>query len=512
MSANAGNRTKNVSRIAIFGFLYKFVCLILPFITRTLILYLLGTSSLGIGSLFSSILSFLSLAELGFGSTIVYAMYKPISENDIETIGALLKYFRKIYRLVGITVLVIGALLMPFLPELTKKESVDGINIYVLFSIYLTNSVISYFFAGYKQSLLTAHQRGDIIYKIATVVTILVRLSEIFAIYFTKSLYVYAFMSIIGTVITNVIISIVTNRMYPEIKCKGEISNDERLEIKKRITGLIGTNMNSVVVNQADNIVISYFLGLTVVAVYGNYLTIYHAVTGFIMMFFNSMTSSIGNKLVTDNIENSYTLFKKISFINYWIVGWCSICMLCLYQPFMELWVGKNLMLPLSTVILISFYLYIYQIQRAILIFKDAAGLWYEDRFRPYVSMIFNLVSNIILVQFMGLNGVVISSIIAFFMSIIWCNNVVFKHLFCKSTVSNLIEMLKHTIVTIFVAVGTYFLCSIMKNGIVGLIERAIICIVVPNLIYMFIYHRTIEFRNLLQLVSNRFNLKKLRG
>ena len=497
------SRTKNATRNIVVGVLYKVVTLLLPFITRTLLLYLLGTASLGVSTLFTSILSFLSLAELGFGAAIVYAMYRPIAENNYQELNALLMYYRKLYRIIGVAILLIGICLIPFLRFLIKGETPENVNIPVLYCMYLFNSVISYFVAGYRQSLLIAYQRTDIRDKIALVITVCVRIMEILSLYLTKNLYVFVFMSIIGTIATNIITAIITKNMYPSIECKGNVSKETRKEISKKLGGLFGTKLNSIVVNQADTIVISAFLGLTMLAQYGNYYYILNAISGFVMIIFSSMTAGIGNKIASDTKEEVYRLFKKINFINNWIVGWCFVCLLCLYKPFMILWVKEELTLPVLMSILIACYFYIYQIQRTILTFKDAGGLWYEDRFRPYVSMVFNLTSNIILVQFIGIYGVVVSTILAFFISLPWCNYVVFKNMFQKSAFNNLLIMLMNFAITSLVCALTYLICSVCHNGAIGLVEKIIVCCVIPNVIYYVVYHKRDEFLEMFSLLKS---------
>lgn len=496
------SRTKNVLRNIIFGTASKIVTLLLPFLTRTMLLYLMGTISLGVSTLFTSILSFLSLAELGFGSAVVYTMYKPIAENDIESINALLNYYRRLYRIIGIIILAFGILLTPFLKYLIKGDTPEGVNLYILFYLYLFNSVVSYFFSGYRQSLLTAYQRTDIKEKIAIIITICVRICEIIAIYLTRNLYIYVLVTIAGTLCTNLITAIVTRRMFPEIECRGQIPIQTRLAIRNRLSGLFGTKLNSIVVNQADTIIISAFLGLTLLTQYGNYYYILNAVSGFVMMFFTSMTASIGNKIASDSIEEVYILFKKINFINNWIVGWCSICLLCLYHPFMLIWVKSDLTLPVLMSVLMTVYFYIYQIQRTLLTFKDAGGLWYEDRYRPYVSMTFNLISNLVLVQFIGIYGIVTSTIIAFFISLPWCNHVVFKNMFHMSSFYNLINMVFNFGITCVIGIITYFICLWFPVSIIGLIQRLIICVIFPNILYLIVFFKDDNFMYFFSLIK----------
>ena len=482
------NRTKNVTRNILFGTINKIATLLLPFVSRTLMLYLMGTIYLGANTLFSSILNFLSLAELGIGTAITYVMYKPIADNDISSINALMYYFKKLYRIIGSVILVIGFSICPFIKFLIKGESPDNVN------IYFFNTAISYFFSGYRQSLLTAYQRADVRDKIALIITIGVRICELLVIYFTRSLYFYVSVTIVGTLCTNLITAIVTRRMFPEIKCGGEVSKQTREEIKKRLGGLFGTKLNSIVVHQADIIIISAFLGLKLLTQYGNYYYILNAVSGFVMMFFSSMTASIGNKIASDSTENVYALFKKINFLNNWLVGWCSICLLCLYHPFMIIWVKEELTLPILMSILMAAYFYIYQIQRTLLTFKDAGGLWYEDRFRPYISMTVNLISNIVLVQIIGIYGIVVSTILAFFISLPWCNYVVFKHMFHMPPLKNLLKLILNFGITVVIGIITYFICFMLPVSILGVLGRLVVCIIVPNIIFVLLYKKSEEF------------------
>ncbi len=499
-------RTANATRNIIFGVINRFVTLVLPFVTRTIILHLLGASYLGIGTLFSSILSFLSLAELGLGTAIVYTMYKPIAENDYARLNALLNYYRKLYRIIGLIILAVGTLLVPAVPFLIKKDPPAGINVYCLYYIYLINSVISYFFAGYKQSLLAAHQRNDITSNIITGVNLFVQFGQIFMLYYTRNFYAYAMVPIIGTLITNGLNSYITNRKYPNIKCYGKIDNETRQGIYKRLSGLFGTKLNSIVVHSADVMVISAFLGLSMTAQYGNYYYIMNALCGFIMVLYSSLTAGIGNKLVTDSIEENYGFFKKLSFVNAWIVGWCSVCLMCLYEPFMHIWVGDELKLGMTFVICMVAYFFIYTIQRTILTFKDAAGLWVEDKMRPYVSMVVNVVFNLVLVNVIGIYGIVVSTIIAFVISLPWANYVLFKKLFKRSPMKNIMSILWYLLITIIATVPTYLICMKFPEGIGWFVCRMIVCCVIPNLIFWLFFRKLNEYNYFKKLILSLKN------
>ena len=502
------SRTKNASRNMLTGVISKIVSLVLPFVARTVILYVLGSTYLGVGTLFTSVLSFLSLAELGFSSAITFAMYKPIAENDTKKICALLNYYRSLYRIIGCIVLVIGLVIMPAIPLLIKGEIPKQLNVYVLYVIYLLNSVISYFISGYRQGLLSAYQRMDVTNICSFVITTVAYIIQIAAVVLTKNYYIYATIPILGTLAINISNAIISRRMFPEIECKGTVDAETKQKIKKKMGGLFGTKLNSIVVNQADTLVISAFLGITVVAEYGNYYYIMNAVCGFIMIIFSSLTASVGNKIATDTTEACYQLFRKISFFNDWIVCICSTCFLCLYQPFMEIWGGKELMLSLKFVVLFVIYFYIYEIQRTILTFKDAAGLWYEDRFRPYVSMSINVVFNILLVQIIGIYGIVISTIIAFMISLPWANRVLFKNLFKKKPITNIVYILKNAAITITSCFISYLISTTNGVSIVGIVKILMISIVVSNIIFVLFNLRNPILNNIWFNVKNRMGVK----
>lgn len=280
------NRTKNAVRNIGFGFLYRICMILFPFAVRTVMIYVMGNEYVGLNSLFTSILSFLSLAELGIGVALVYNMYKPIAENNPELICALLNLYRKLYRYIGIVIMVLGLFLVPFLKYLVKIDVDVNVNIYCLYFIFLFNTVISYWLFGYKQSLLQAHQRNDIVSRVALIVQSLMYVLQIAALMLFKNYYAYIILLPIFTVITNVVTSNIVDRMYPQYSCRGEVSQEIKDSIRKKVLALVGAKANSVVLHAADNIVISAFLGISVVGKYGNYYYIMNSIVAFMTIVY----------------------------------------------------------------------------------------------------------------------------------------------------------------------------------------------------------------------------------
>ena len=484
-------RTKHATRNIFFGIMYRMVATLCPFAMRTILLYVLGVEYLGLNSLFTSLLSFLSLAELGVGNAMVYAMYKPIAEDDTESICALLNLYKQLYRIIGTIILSAGLLLFPFVGYLVKGSHPSDVNLYILYLIYLFNTVISYYLFGYKQSILMAFQRNDIISKRAMIARMIMYLSQTALLFALKNYYWYILMLPLFTIATNFANSIIVDRIYPQYSCRGSVSKETKNNIKRNVLALIGGKLSDIVLNSSDNLVLSMFIGLSMVAMYDNYYYVFNAVTGFMLVIYNSLTAGLGNSIETETMEKNYRDFQILSFINAWVITWCSACIMCLMQPFMKIWVGESLMFPNAVVVLFAVYFYIYQSEKIVLTYKDAAGLWWKDRFRPYVVMSVNLVFNIASVKIIGVYGVILSTIFSLLISVPWSGLVLHKYLFGVKIKEYAAVSLKYLGTAVTACAATYAACSFVKGGsYIQLILRGILCCIIPNVIFPLFNYR----------------------
>lgn len=509
------NRSKNSIRNINAGVIFKFLQIIFGFVIRTVMIKTLGIEYLGLNSLFTSIPQMLSLAELGFGNAIVFSMYKPIAENNVEKIRALLNAYRKFYHIVGLMVLGIGLLLMPFLPRLISGTYPDEVNIYVLYTIYLINTVLGYFLFAYKASLFVAHQRDDIQKKISSSIYIIQNIAQIIVLFLVKNYYAYIIILPIATILTNIAQEIWTKRLYPDLFCEGKLDHEERKDLTKRVTGLLSYQIGGVIYNNADMIVISSFLGLVVLAQYTNYYYIFSAITGLITIASNAITASVGNYIATESVETNARFFNTITKIFNWIVGWCSICFLCLYQPFIELWMGQNNLLPFLTAAIISLYFYTTNICPPVSIYKNAAGIWWEDRIRPLIGTTVNLALNLVLVQFIGLNGVILSSIIStLFISVPWSAYYLFKCYLKLNIRKYLFRQAFMLMMTSTIALATYLICTVVnvESLLICIIIRFSICLIVPNVMYLMLYKLTGSLNEVLEFANRMLKREIMNG
>lgn len=497
------SKTDNSIRNIVWGITNKILVVFWPFIIRNLMIRKLGIEYLGLSSLFASVLQMMSLAELGFGSAMVYAMYRPIAEENYSEINALLQFYKIVYRGIGFMILLSGIGLSPFLRNLINGPCPSQINLYTLYFIYLSNTVCSYWLFAYKNSLLTAYHRVDIISKITGITHMCMYIVQCIVLIVFQNYYIYAIVLPICTIINNLCTAIVVNKMFPQITEYGKISKETRQEIKKRVIALLGHKLGGVITNSTDNIVISAFLGLTVLAIYNNYYQIIASLIGMFSIINNSLIAGLGNSIVTDSIKKNYCVLKGLTFGNVWVIGWCSICLLCLYQPFIKAWVGDIYLLPCNVIVLFAVYFYIWKFKDMLSIYKDAAGMWWNDRWKPIVYCIVNIVVSVALVNIIGVSGVIIGTIISqLFVAIPWetiafFQGYIYEDEFLRGQLKTYTyNMIQYSLAIIVIAIITYLCCVIINFTSVynTLVYRSIICLIVPNLIYWFIYHKTDEY------------------
>lgn len=508
------NRTRNATRNIIFGVILKAYQIIVPFFMRTAMIYLMGVQYLGLNSLFTSVLQVLNLAELGVGSAMVYSMYKPIAEDDNVTICALMKLYQTYYRAIGLVIAVVGCILTPFIPKLISGDVPSDLNIYALYLLNLGATVLSYWLYAYKNSILQAHQRTDVVSKVTLATSTIQYALQLFVLWVFKNYYLYVVIMLATQALTNIVTAIAADKLYPHFKPKGCVNPEEKKKINKRIRDLFTSKIGSIIYDSADTIVISSFLGLTILAVYQNYFYILNAITGLIAVVFSACTAGIGNSIVIETKEKNYKDLKVFTFIICWMAGICAVCLLCLYQPFMELWVGKELLLSFSAVVCFVVYFFVRQLNSLFNTYKDASGMWHEDRFRPLVAALTNLILNLILVQFIGIYGILISTVVAILcVGMPWLLHNLFTVLFEKKYLfSYLIDLFYYCGIVFISCMVSYYICSKFESGlIVTFIIRGIVCVVLSNLIYFLAYRKKVEFNYSLLLV-NKMTRGKLRG
>lgn len=161
-------------------------------------------------------------------------------------------------------------------------------------------------------------------------------------------------------------------------------------------------------------------------------------------------------------------------------------------------------MLDNSYIVLFCVYFYVYELALVWATYKDAGGIWHKDRFRPLCVTVVNLGLNLLTVNYFGLYGVILSTVISYVVvGMPWMLHNVFSSLFHRNALKYILKCIVGILGTVASCFFSSRLCELIPfEGIVGLFVKAIIIVFVSNIIFLLLYHRTKEFKGIVILIK----------
>lgn len=484
------------------GYIVNTVC---GLICRMVFTRTLAVDYLGVNGLFSNILSMLSLAELGIGSAIVYALYKPLAENDEKKIATLVQFYGSCYRVIGCVVAVIGLALMPFLKLIITSEPAIKESIYLLYIIYLFNTASTYFFS-YRSSLISAAQQHYIVLVVSYIITIVQSIFQIVWLLLTHEYLGYLIISSIGTLCYNLIISYIAKKKYPYISGnKAEpLSGEERKKLVRNVRALTIWKLSGKLVNSTDNIIITYFKGIITVGLASNYTLLSGTINTLLNSIFSSMSASIGNLNAIETKEKRLSIFNAINFMNFWLFGWASIGICVVSSDIVRVLFGESYVLGPEIPFVIALNFYMVGIQNSVWSFNNAMGLFRQGRYLLLLTAAFNLIFSIILGRVWGLFGILIATAISRLLTNTWYDSYkLFRHGFHMSVLPYYIKRIKY----FCLITGTGYICYLISgiyhsSAVVDTVYKFVICTIIPNAVFFLIFFRTDEFKYYMQVIG----------
>lgn len=507
-------RIQQAKKNIAFGFVSNFVILFMNFLQRTIFILILGQTLTGVNSLFSGILSMLSMAELGIGSALNYSLYKPVANKDYEKIKSYMLFYKKAYRVIAAVITVIGLALTPFLKYLVKNpgdNTIQELTIYYL--IFLFNTVSTYFVA-YKYSLVNAEQRNYIQTNITTITKIVTVVVQIVVLLVTRNFLIYLLAQAVVELLQKIFVSRYLNRLYPYL-CEKKVQRLEKEETAVIVTktkALMCHKIGDVARLQTDSIIISSFIDVGVNGIVDNYNYVITYVANFVNIIFNSVLSGFGNLVATESKEKQYEVFKVYRFFACWLYGFATVGFWYLLTPLIgNLWLNDEWVIGqgIVTLILIDFY---FKGGRVVLAnFKIAAGVFEKDRYLALIQGGVNLVLSIGLVQVIGLSGIYVGTVVSGLMANVVQPLIVYHDCFERKAISYFTDSLKY----LCVIVGITLLLLPVKAAILQevtflrFLGMAVVITLVYNGVFWLAFGRSGEFRYLFQVVAGKFVKKK---
>ncbi len=469
---------------------------VIGFICRIIFVRTLSADYLGVSGLFTNILSVLSLAELGISSAIIYALYKPIAENDEQKIASIMCFYRKAYAGIGIVVGIIGICILPFLDFIITNPPEIKESIYLLYILYLANTVVSYFFS-YRASLLTAMQRQYIVSGYNYAVTILQSILQSIFLVITHEYIYYLLIQICGSILYNVWVSQKVSKDYPYINNSAEpLSKEETFALLRNIKALAINKISGVLVNSTDNIAITYFRGISSVGYTSNYILLSSTLGALIGQVFNALPGSVGNLNATVDDAGRYRFFKVLNLTNFWLFGWGAIGIALCSSDLVKLFYGAEYVLPMKIPLIIAINSFTIGMLQASYTYKSTLGLFRYGQYLLFLTGIINLALDVILGRKWGIFGIYVATLIARATTNLWYEPyAVYRYGLKKSPLLYLVRY-GYFLIVLSVAGGlSWLICSFCDFAVIGnVIAKLIICSLVPNCIFILFLRNTEEF------------------
>lgn len=492
------SRIKNTKRNLIYTIIFQVIRLAFIFLNRIVFVNKLGAVYLGINGLFTNLLGFFSLADLGLTTTMMYSLYKPLAEKDEKKIAQYLQYFKKLYNYIALSIFIIGIIFIPFLKYLVNLPE-DIPHIYLYYILILLNSVISYLFV-YKTTLLSADQKMYVINKYDTIFQFILFILQILVLLLTGSFVLYLIVNIFCTFFSNLLKVQATKKIYPHLskfKDKKNISKKERKKIFENLSSLFLYKIGGVIQTNTDSVLISIFVGTVTLGYYSNYSTIILSVTAFLTMIFTALKSSVGNYVVKKEVDDQFNMFNILEVYNFWLVGFCSICFLILIPDFIKICFGDEYVLSNGLLICAVLNFYTSNIRQVLWIYRETTAIFKKTKYVTLVTAIINVFLSIILGKFLGLIGIVAATIISRMIYAWWKEpQVLFNDYFKKNSVSYILNYIKRLILISIMYIFILTVCDniIISNIYFSFILKGILCTIISGMIFLIIYRKSNAF------------------
>lgn len=502
-----GKKKKAIIKNSSVGLISQVVTMLFTFVTRSLFIKYIGVELLGLNSTFSSVLTALSLAELGFQSAIVYNLYKPLHDNNIEEVNSIMNILKLIYRGVGFFFIVAVFLLTPFL-----KFIVTGIEItktvYVYFWLQALASVCTYFLA-YKRAILYADQKEYISKTFDLIFSIILNVLQCVTLIKFKSYIGYLVLKVVQTYVSNLAIHFYCTKHYSYLH-KTALDKSKLMKILCDVRDIFASRMASFIYNSTDNLVISAFVSTISVGFFVNYTTITTSLKTLTNSALSPVIPILGNHLLDERDTNKREkVFFLDTYVRYFITLMIVIPTGVLIDDFITWWVGKEMVLSNSIVILLCIDFYIHLVHSASVDFINSAGLFKSDKYIEALGAACNIVTSLIFVQYFGIAGVLIGTVVSQVVFWIGRSVIVYReclHLGIRSYLRYWMKNLCYIIVAIVITVivVTLYKKIMISNILIRFIVGGIVSEIVVVAMATIIFWKNEEMKQLRRILFKR--------
>lgn len=494
------NSTKTIKNSTI-SVISQMINLIMRFVDRKIFVMFLDIEYLGYQSVFGNVFSLLSVAELGIGGIISFHLYREIVTHNEEEIGKLMYLYKWIYRIVAGAVLVLGLVACIFVPYVVNDTSKDLGYLYVVYFLQLASTVAGYFLS-YRRTIFIVDQKEYKVIEIDLVAHIIMEALQICTLIIFKNYLLYLTIQLSTTVVANIVVLFKSNKEYPYLKNRYKVTAEDirKRNIVSDVKNMLIHKISGAIYGGTDNIIISTICGIRDVALFGNYQLLKSGVMDICFYrLLNPVQATIGNIVYSGRKkEDLWKQFEMFDVFSFYFASFFALGFLTFFQPAIMIWFGDaDLLLPDRFVIVTSLSLYYGAVWEIVYKYRSVFGDYRQDRNCSILAAVLNISLSIPLAYKLGVTGVQIGTLVAFFPIAYGRIRLVVKNYFHKSMKRYLVKHALLSCVVIAEGVIVYLTTRSLPITIVGILVRFLIWLLVPLIINTLIYYRSEHFKDL---------------
>lgn len=480
------------------GMFFYVLSLFLAFFSRKIFLDCLGAEFIGLTGMLMNIMSFLSVAELGIGTSIVYFLYKPLQEDNHEIINEAMSMLAFLYRCIGFIIGGGGFIISIFFPWWFGNLSTGLPLVYFAFYSFLATSIAGYIF-NYKQLLVSANQKQYLVNVYFQTIGIMQSIVQILLAYYFRNLYLWVIVGLVFTIIGIIVFNIRIKQLYPWLTINltaGHQNLKKYPEVLKKTRQIFAQRIKDFILYRSDEILVGMFVSVVQVAFYGNYTIITSKLNFLVNILSDGMSAGVGNLVAEGNDKNTMKVFWELTAIRFFIVGIVVFGLLLFLQPFITCWFGKEYRLDNIIVYLLVFNIFIFLSRGVVEMYISAHGL-FSDIWAAWTELILNITITLCLAPSYGIVGILLGKIASvFFIAIFWKPYFLFTQGLHKKVSVYWKGMLPYYSIFAFFSIATitlhyYIIESITKDIPMLLITGTVIYISLLLMYFLFLFYIT---------------------
>lgn len=404
------------------GMFFYVLSLLLAFFSRKVFLDCLGAEFIGLTGMLMNIMSFLSVAELGIGTSIVYFLYKPLQEDNHEKINEVMSMLAYLYRCIGFIIGGGGLIISLFFPWWFGNLSVGLFLVYFAFYSFLASSMMGYIF-NYRQLLVSANQKQYVVNAYFQSIGIIQSIVQILLAYYYQNLYLWVVVGLIFTVIGCIVFNYRIRKEYPWLRIslkEGRQNLKKYPEVLKKTRQIFAQKIKDLILYRSDEILVGAFVSVIQVAYYGNYMIIVNKLNFLTNILSDGMNAGVGNLIAEGNTQNTMKVFWELTAVRFLITGIIIFGLLMFIQPFIICWLGQEYMLDDLIIYLLIFNIFIFLSRGVVEMYRSACGL-FQDVWTAWTELVVNISVTLCLAPFFGIVGILLGKITSvFFIAMFW--------------------------------------------------------------------------------------------